>query len=250
MSTEETPGYSELVSGEVDAIRIMNVAPPKLCDDVMQAMREVPFDWYNKSRVVPPIARFGPTLNDFRESGVLRSDYWGAMTEAVARSKTVPSLVEIHSIALARLGKVIGTSLRSATIDGKAVYCGTVREMPDGARVHFDNVETEFEGNLLDQQFARQLSFVVYLSVPLTGGETVIWERGPVATDEAERMGYGYGEDVVANLASVKFRPVVGQGILFRCDRLHAVNPSAGGRRVSMNFFVGVAPGKTAIVWS
>ena len=240
----------DLIDGRLDAVRVPSVISRELCDGVLRALREVRFDWYDESRVFPPIARFGPTLNDFTKRGMLRSDYWPAMAEVMSSCKDVPSLTDIHSVALKRLSELLARPVGSATIGGRRVYCGTVREMSNGARVHFDDVATEFLSFPFDQRVLTQLSFVVCLSAPRAGGETVIWERGPVAEDENSRVGYGYDESVVADLAFVKFRPIVGDGLLFRCDRLHSVMSAEEGRRVSLNFFVGVTDEQTAVVWS
>lgn len=74
-------------------------------------------------------------------------------------------------IALNVLGAV-GQALTRATLHGRPVFGGTIREINNGAPMHCDEVVPESPGAVFEQRVIAQLAFNVWAAVPHAGGET------------------------------------------------------------------------------
>ncbi|MEU1628857.1 hypothetical protein ABZ746_26805 [Streptomyces sp. NPDC020096] len=149
------------------------------------------------------IVRFGPALNDFRHpDGSLDADrYWRAAEAARVAWQEAGLRPDPVAVALARWGVAWGAAVVPATIDGRAVFDGTLREINAGALVHFDDVNREFPQGVFDQHITAQLAFNVWVAVPEQGGVTSVWRRRWHAGDEAHRDAYGYTPTVSGRLA-------------------------------------------------
>lgn len=239
-----------LVRGTTAAVRVPRFLGPETCADVLEALGGLPVGEYDPARVPTRVVRFGPALNDFcRGDGSLDGDgYWPAVeaaTQAWARARLRPDPV---ALALGRLGTAWGSAVTRATINGREVFGGTVREINDGALIHCDEVVRELPRGF-DQAVVAQLAFNLWVAAPDSGGETVIWRRRWQPEDEARRDAYGYRSTTVEGRQQVSSRPRVGDALLFNPVHLHAVNPSRG-RRVAFAFFLGLTTTGRLIAWS
>lgn len=198
-----------------------------------------------------PLPRFGPALNDYRRpaGGLNASAYWRA-AEAARLTWTEAGLrPDPITIALARLGTAWGTAIAPATIGGRPVFGGTLREINDGALIHFDEVVREFPDGIFDQQVIAQLAFNLWVAGPSTGGETTIWRRRWQPADDAYRDAYGYAPAVVERCQHITVLPQAGDALLFNPANLHAVAPNRG-RRIAFAFFLGLTTTGNLIAWS
>jgi hypothetical protein len=198
------------------------------------------------------IARFGPALNDYRRpDGTLdASRYWLAAEEARTTWSAAGLRPDPVQIALAALGTAWGAAVAPATISGRPVFGGTLREINAGALVHFDDVNREYPPGVFDQQVVAQLAFNAWVAVPAQGGATSVWRRRWQPEDEAHREAYGYANRVVERVQSVTLAPEVGDGLLFNPNNLHAVEPNPGHRRIVFAFFLGLTTTGQLIYWS
>jgi hypothetical protein len=91
-----------------------------------------------------------------------------------------------------------------------------IREISNGAKLHFDEITREFPG-VLDETPASFLTLNWYLSMPETGGETSVFRHRWRPADERHRDGYGYGyaETVVADEPVATVRPDTGDAVIF-----------------------------------
>jgi hypothetical protein len=239
-----------LLDGSLGAVRVRELLSPKDCESIAQAFSRIPFGTYDAERVNPPIARFGPSLNDCRYEGGLDESYW----KQVERTRSLWQEIAMDPDPFTECAnffvKAWEEPVQNATVGGKGVHAGVLREINGGALVHFDDVNREFPSGLFDSPVTGQLAFNVYISTTTSGGETVVWHRPWRKEDEGHRRGYGYDEEVTAGAHCVTINPEVGDGLLFNPRNLHAVRPTQGGSRIAFAFFLGVTAARRLIMWS
>ncbi|GAA2485973.1 hypothetical protein GCM10010393_16330 [Streptomyces gobitricini] len=103
--------------------------------------------------------------------------YWRDAEAARASWQRAGMRPDLITVSLARLGSAWGAAVTPATIGGRAVFGGTLREINAGALVHYDDINREFPTGLFDQEVVAQLAFNVWVSVPVTGGATTVWRH-------------------------------------------------------------------------
>ncbi len=229
--------------------------PAGVCRSLMECLDdELTMDAHDHTRVFPPIARFGPGVNDFRTpSRLLGASYWDRAAAARsdwARAALTPDPLTTITDAIATAW---GLPVRPASVSGRQVFAGIVREIHGGAHVHDDEVVREFVGGLFDEPLLCQLAFNLFVCVPESGGELTVWRRRWTPDDEQHRrseFGYGYEPGIVARYPSVTVSAQFGEGVFFDPRNYHAVAASANGRRVSVAFFLGVTPTGHLTIWS
>jgi hypothetical protein len=241
-----------LAAGVTAAVRIPNFLTPDDCAALLQTANRLPTGDHDPARVSTPIVRFGPALNDYRrDDGTLDADrYWTAAEAALVawhRARLRPDPV---AVALARLGAAWRAAVVPATIGGRHVFGGTLREIDNGALVHYDDVNREYPSGVFDQQVTAQLAFNVWVEVPTVGGAMSVWRRRWEPGDEAHREAYGYANHVVDRVQSVTLAPRLGDALLFNPNNLHAVEPNPGHRRIAFAFFLGLTTTGALIAWS
>jgi hypothetical protein len=151
---------------------------------------------------------------------------------------------------MARLGSAWGAAVAPATIGGRAVFGGTLREINAGALIHYDDINREFPAGLFDQGIVAQLAFNVWVTVPTAGGATTVWRHRWEPADEQHRQAYGYQPETVQHCQHVSLAPEPGDGLLFNPANFHAVEPNPTGRRIAFAFFLGLTPTGQLIAWS
>ncbi|MGH8951608.1 MAG: hypothetical protein ACRDX9_09295 [Acidimicrobiia bacterium] len=153
-------------------------------------------------------------------------------------------------MSLAGIAEAWGRPVQPATVAGRDLFAGTLREINAGARVHYDEVVREFPDGLFDQRVVAQLAFNLDLSVPEAGGQTCVWRRCWSPHDEVHRRGYGYNSEVIIEAQHVTVAPEVGDGVLFNPRHYHAVTAAKRGRRIAVAFFLAITGGGQLVVWS
>jgi hypothetical protein len=242
---------ADLAAGRIAAIRVPELLPKTVCEETLQALSGAKFESYGRARVYPPVMRFGVGVSDHRRNGKLAESYWHALEGA--RSSWAGLNLPFDPFELCR--KAIGAhwpgGIAVGTIGGREVGAGVAREPNQGFQVHFDDALREFEGNLLDTNLISQLAFNLYLSVPRSGGETVVWRHRWSPADEAFRPpgAYSLTADVVGDAESFELAPTVGEALLFDPRNYHAVRPSRGARRIALGMSIGLSDSGQLLTW-
>jgi|SRR5579872_6993975 len=245
------PDIESLFAGTLAAIFVSGYLSPKNCGDMLVALPHLRLTPYDPQRVDPPIARFGPVLNDYRSAGSLSSDYWPHA--AAARNSWVSAGFDPDPLELcvSGLAQAWTGSVRPATVGGRKLFVGSVREINHGAHVHYDELVREYPSGLIDDGIVGQLAFNAYLATPSLGGETIIWRRRWHPDDEAVRIGYGYDRAVTDGYERVELKPATGDAVLFDPRNYHTVTAAQNeARRVSLSFFVGLTGRGEMLLWS
>lgn len=243
---------ASLAAGTSAAVRVGGLLSPGDCAAVLAATGNLPTADYDPDRVPTRIVRFGPALNDYRRRGgtLDAHRYWAAAEAARVAWQQAGLRPDPVAVALARLGAAWGAAVAPATIGGRPVFGGTVREINAGALVHYDDVNREFPGGVFDQRVVAQLAFNLWVAVPARGGRTSLWRHRWEPGDEAHREAYGYTDRVVERVQHVTLAPGLGDALLFNPAHFHAVEPNPGERRVAFAFFLGLTTTGQLICWS
>ncbi|MER7111769.1 hypothetical protein [Streptomyces sp. NPDC000229] len=178
-----------------------------------------------------PIVRFGPALNDYRDQdGRLdAARYWRDAEAARVSWQRVGVRPDPIAISLARLGTAWGAVVTPATIGGRAVFGGTLREINAGALIHCHDINREFPTGLFDQEVVAQLAFTVWVTVPAAGGATTVWRHRWEPADEQRRQAYGYRPETVEHSQHVSLTPELGDGLLFNPPTSTRSSPTRPG---------------------
>jgi hypothetical protein len=244
---------ADLLSGVVAAVRVRHFLPMGLCRDAMARINGggLPMGAYDRGRVDPPIARFGPVINDFNDRGGLRQEYWAQVSRARGAWQAAMADADPVAASTARLARAWAGPVRPARVGRRALFAGAVREINEGALIHYDDVRREYGPGLFDDGTpVVQLAFNAWISIPANGGTTRIWRRHWNPADMHLRHGYGYGEKAVHGQQSIALSVRPGDALLFDPRNFHSVDPSGGGRRIAVSFFMGLTIQGEIIIWS
>lgn len=242
---------ANLAAGTLAAVRVPNFLDGLTCQAALTALDRLPTADYDPARVPTPIVRFGPALNDYREpDGTLDADrYWRDAEAARADWQHAGIRPDPIAVSLARLGTAWGAAVAPATIGGRPVFGGTLREINAGALIHYDAVSRELP-DLFDQGVVAQLAFNTWVAVPEIGGATTVWRRRWEPADEQHRYSYGYQAETVEHCQHVSLTPELGDALIFNPANFHAVEPNPGGRRIAFAFFLALTTTGQLIAWS
>ncbi|MFJ9461368.1 proline hydroxylase [Kitasatospora sp. NPDC101447] len=242
---------ANLIAGTRAAVRVPHFLTPTECQAAMAALDRLPTADYDPTRVPTPIVRFGPALNDYRTPGATldTSRYWPAADNARQAWQHAALRPDPIAIALGRLGSAWGAAVLPATIGGRPVFGGTLREINAGALIHYDDIAREFPSGLFDQEVVAQLAFNVWVTAPSGGGATTVWRHRWEPADEQHRQAYGYRPEAVEHAQPVSLTPQSGDALLFNPANFHAVEPNTG-RRIAFAFFLGLTTAGQLIAWS
>ncbi len=241
----------DLAAGRCPAVRVPAFMSRATCDLILDALEAAPFEAYGRQRVQPMVMRFGVGVSDHRREGTVQDSYWPAIeaSNSAWRDLALPfdPFQECRDALAANWPGSVAVGRRG----GIPMGAGVAREANQGFRVHFDDASREFAGQLLDAPLVAQFAFNLYLTVPRTGGETVIWRHRWQPTDEKCRLpnSYGFSEDVVEGAEFLELKPDIGEALLLDSRNYHAVRPSVDERRIALGFSVGLTEAGDLWTW-
>lgn len=242
---------ADLAAGRCAAIRVPDFFSPDECALVMNALLKVEFAAYGRARVWPEVMRFGVGVSDHRHNGTISEKYWAAVDESRRAWEELSLPFDPFELCRTRLGADLPQPVEVARHDGRVMGAGVAREPNQGFLVHFDDAQREFSDGFLDANVICQFAFNLYLSVPDSGGETVVWRhRWHPADDKHKPAGsYGFKESVVGDAESFQMIPRIGEAVLLEPRYFHAVRPSGGGRRIALGFSVSMTDTGQLLTW-
>ncbi|MEU8764922.1 proline hydroxylase [Streptomyces sp. NPDC048659] len=241
-----------LAAGRYAAVRVPGFLPAERCAEVLTALEERAFDAYGSARVQPRVMRFGVGISDHMADGGVADSYWLALERHHEAWRGLGLSFDPFALCRERLGTHWPGGVAVGRRGGRELGDGVAREPNQGFRVHFDDSLREYERDLLDVPLIGQFAFNLYLSVPPSGGETVLWRHRWQPEDEAHRLpaSYGYDEAVVRDAESLTIAPSVGEALLIDPRFFHAVRPSRGARRIALGFAVGLSSAGHLLTWA
>jgi hypothetical protein len=246
----DTETFARLAGGTLAAVRISRFFTEVECRSMVESLESVPLGSYDEKLVQPRIGKLGPTIYDFYGDSGLKDEYWLDAERATdLRARLLPGCDPLD-VALDRLSENWPRRIAPATVNGKRLFAGLIREISEGARMHFDEIAREMPFTL-DATPVAQLAFNCHLSTSTGGGDAQVFRRRWRPDDESRRDGYGYDRSLVDGEPAVEVRADVGDAVLFDPRNYHAVTPCSGqGRRITLSFFIGLSAVGELFVWS
>lgn len=235
-----------LAAGVAAVIRVRNFLPVEVCAEIMENLERHQMGRYD---FTPPMAKLGSAAYDHYRTGELGSEYFEQAKADIAARRTLLANADPLDLVFDKLAAAWGDEVTLATANGRPLFAGIIREINNGARLHFDEIARECP-TALDVPPVSQFAFNCHIAMPPTGGEAVVVRRRWRPSDEQHRDGYGYQSYLANGEPTVAIRPEVGDAILFDPRNFHRVEPIAEGRRVSLSFFLGVTGAGPLIAWS
>ncbi|MEV8536792.1 proline hydroxylase [Streptomyces sp. NPDC051211] len=242
-----------LAAGRYAAVRVPGFLPRQWCEEVLGALKEKAFDSYGTTRIHPPVMRFGVGVSDHMADGGVADSYWKALEGHHEAWKGLGLPFDPFRTCREGLAAHWPHGVAVGRRGGREMGDGVAREPNQGFQVHFDDALREYAEDLLDTPLIGQFAFNLYLSVPPSGGETVLWRHRWQPGDEAYRLpnaSYGYDEAVVRGAESIELAPEVGEALLIDPRNFHAVRPSHGDRRIALGFAVGISTSGQLLTWA
>jgi hypothetical protein len=243
----------DMLSGTVAAVLIRRFLPATLCQAAMARLNggDLRLDAYDRKRVEPPIMRFGPAINDFNDGRRLPPRYWTQAARDRSSWQAAMGQSDPLEASISALADAWGRPVRPASSGGRMLFAGVVREINDGALIHYDDVRREYGADLFDEGTPIvQLTFNTWISVSGEGGTTRVWRRQLRPADARLRCRYGYDAGTVADEARIDLTAGLGDAILFDPRNFHSVGPVRRGRRVAVTFFIGLTGHGELVIWS
>lgn len=235
-------------AGVLGAVIIEDFASTADCEHIMRNVEEHALGSYDEEIIYPPIAKLGPAAYDFYGEGSLDKRYWTVAADAAMARSTMMYGADPLDHAMDRVRAAWGDDVEPARCQGRPMFAGMIREMLNGAKLHFDEIVREFPG-ALDETPAGFVTFNWYLSTPESGGETLVYRRRWKPSDEHDRDGYGYSERLVHDEPVAVITPRAGTAAIFDSRNFHVVR-KPHGRRLSVSFFLGITGRGPLITWS
>ncbi|MFJ7074429.1 2OG-Fe(II) oxygenase [Streptomyces sp. NPDC098781] len=245
----------KLVDGEALAVQVPAYHSPELCEEIA-------------GRV---LARLGSGYQRIYESNVRAFTETNgdvdARREYLAESASLMSDVRESCHPLAspidklrcELDELWPGGARLLRHEARALVFGMVRVWRNGAeaRPHLDVLRESAPDVLEAQKFTDQIGVNIYLRVPEGAGDgegaLELWDLG-LADSELIGDGlwgtYGYRREALPS-PEVVVRPQVGDLVMLRTTRMHAVRPTCSGERVTFSGFIGHSSGSDPLLlWS
>lgn len=237
----------QLAAGLAGALRVPGFFTPAQCAQITDAIEGAAQGTYG-SQGAHKILKIGPSAYDI--FSLNEDTYWPEAARALELRSTALGGADPFALALRKIADAWDGPVRLARRGGRDMFAGLIREINQGAIMHFDEIVCEMPG-VIDELPVAQLAFNVHLSVPECGGETKVFRKRWRPADERFKDGYGYVPEVVGDEPWTQVRAEVGEAVLFDSRNYHMVQEArGGGRRVCLAFFLGLTGAGELVLWS
>jgi 2OG-Fe(II) oxygenase superfamily len=128
-------------------------------------------------------------------------------------------------------------------LGGRLMSPAVIRVFRNGgdALPHQDDLGEDAPFELDAQKFNCQLTALTYIKMPKIGGEVKLWDRRfSQAEYNQRRFENSYGLDIkLLPEPDLIIKPSQGDLLIFNASKVHAVNPTLEGERITISSFIG-----------
>lgn len=248
---------SQLAGNQIAAVQISNFFTKEELDIIVANINRQSIFWYPESkhkqgRIGLSAAEFyskpnGKALYFERtpEYSQMRDNFFSETTNPI--QKIIALFSDSHETAIAR-----EPGMNDATY-----FCGLIRAMGGKSTLHFDYAPHQLRGWEISES-TEQFALVVYLQMPVTGGELLIYNRPWTIEDDVYNMDtlqkgpYGFDPIFLKEEIPTKISPIAGDLIIFRTRNFHqieAINPGLNQYRFTFSSFLSLKDG-ALFLWS
>jgi 2OG-Fe(II) oxygenase superfamily len=245
----------DLIRGEFICLRIPNYYPEWLCSQLSSNLLKLPeFSRYVRAKDVG-VQRTGITFFETKGDINLLNQYYAEARNMISaiRGSCFPYLSPIDKLRL-ELEETWSMGAHLENIHEQTMMVGIVRMFEECFELppHQDILARDLDEGLNPRPLHNQLSANIYLQCANYGGELKVWKEKPNNSEFLKLSSDGLHLDPdKMPQPEVCIKPTKGDLILFDSGRVHAVQPSVDGTRVSMSCFIGYRGEKMPLTyWS
>lgn len=258
LSSLDSGSLRELVDRKVAYLRLPAFYPAAHCERAVKALgRRDKLSPYS----VEDVGKIGITVMDHNpddrgnDCSEGRRKYFAAQEKSESERKAIfgaqTDPVDAVADVLDRSWPT-GAGRAYSGEHGRPYFAGIVRNVTT-APIHNDWAKRDAPDWEIGQ-IIQQLTWNIYLQMPASGGEIVLYQK-LWSREDAKHMGsdsFFYESEVVSGWPSVRFRPEAGDLVLFDPTHFHEVTGCVGDRaRWSISSFIGIeAADKPLVMWS
>ena len=242
----ESVNFDSLLNGKIPAIVVRNFYDKKQCKKIVAKIENS-----QKSIFQKKLQHIGPFLMSYVTK---KKDYFD---NAKQTRKTFENIFSENIQPTEKISKIISrilpgysTSIARESGNDFSPYVIRIHENGKSIPIHKDNVK--YEGKEYD--FAgidNQLSCIVHLQEPQSGGEIVIYDKQWSRNDEKLRnVDFGYSQDVVSRAEFCKISNLcAGDLVMINPNYYHKVTQIQGNiPRITLGMFLGLYKKEQRIV--
>lgn len=235
--------FNLLYQNKIPCVLIRNFLSEDKCDTIIKAAKEQGLDYYEGT--YPRVGRIGAT--QYEHSFKSKFPYFlQAFIETQKRNNIVKSC---GFDPLGLIFELFKNQEMQIKIMTEREYCdyyvGLFRFFDPGAfaYIHFDYAPYDGKGWAIEK-INQQISFNLYLKLPKTGGELVVynkqWEKEKYNKYRLHESiaSYGYSEEMVKDVEYMEYAPRKGDLLFFNSRNFHEVR-KGDDFRLSMSSFIG-----------
>jgi hypothetical protein len=204
---------------------------------------------------VPSVRRIGMAFYETEGKKELIEQYFETARKNIQdfRDACAPYQSPIDGIRCL-LDEIWSSGAMLQTLSNKKMFVGLSRMVKPGTTflAHHDIFENDALGAPEAKSLLAQFGANVYIQMPESGGELLMW-RDEIPTPIFDKMrGSDYGVKVeVLGKPDLKVRPNPGDLLIFNSRKMHAVAPGTERNRLALSCFVGYRGiNKPLSIWS
>lgn len=192
----------------------------------------------------PQVAKIGSAFFDSNNDVHCRHHYhnqvasYPGFLEQVCAEEPSPL-----NVVLAWLRERLSSGVTAEALDGQPMSAGLFRILEAGGHIgpHQDSLQVDAPAALTPRKMVGQLALNLYLELPATGGELLIWNHSFTPEEYARRQLMGSPDIDSRFIKAPDFvlTPQPGELIFINSTHLHAVAAVKQGCRVTFALFLG-----------
>tara|TARA_Y100000996_G_scaffold413259_1_gene401090 strand:- start:1215 stop:1967 length:753 start_codon:yes stop_codon:yes gene_type:complete len=236
----------DLLSGKIHSLEIPNIISQFECDSLSKKI----LSNYETTSGPGLTTKIGTSLSSYiydktkyfsnaQKSNLLLQNLFSNTNPIDKIKKTVSQLFQ--------------KEITTANEDGMPYsYCMIrIHKNGDSVHVHRDNCNFEMPDYTVSK-YQTQLSAILYLQSPQSGGELKIYHKQWSKSDESHRHPeFGYSYDVIDGSNYDMISPITGNLVILNPNFYHQIEPVLGKKhRISIGFFFGESREKKLYNWS
>jgi len=247
LSQHKNSQINDLISGNISAIEISNVLSKSACALLCEKITKS-----NSISSGPGLtAKIGTSLSShiYDKASYFSNAHNTNQFIQKLFSNTLSPIDKMHQILEQLFQKKISTSTEN---DMKYSDCVIrIHKNGDSVHIHRDNCNFEMPEYAVSK-YRNQLSAILYLQSPQSGGELKIYNKQWSKTDESLRQpDFGYSCNVVDRIDYTTISPTVGNLVLLNPSFYHKIESIRGKKhRISIGFFFAESSENNLCCWS
>ena len=246
------PALLSLAAGEVMVIRVQGFIDSATCALIAQRAEGHGYSSYLN---VPSVRRIGMAFYETDNRTDLVDDYFRSARLNISnfREACAPYLSPIDTLRC-MLDEVWPPGANLQTLGERKMFIGLSRMVEAGTTflAHHDKFSEDAPGHAESTNLLAQFGANVYIQMPESGGDLVMWKQEISTPEFDELRGDEYGVSIERlGKPDVTVTPRPGDLLIFNSRKMHAVLMGTGRSRLALSCFVGYrGPSKPLTFWS